>query len=312
MEHKRNFMLSRMGVFVVNRLAVKNLLRYPIFSQVNGSVSPREVTMFEDTVIINTSHYMSLLDALQGKGFRVRSVKKDIPCIQRLETLGLTSCLVGTSETLIFMLFAPRLLGVVEIIYAYDKIFSRTGARAIAAQLGVRIVYVSLEQVCSPASGACERVLPSFATSEAIQRFWGPINSLPLQNDHLLIIEQQLPCGNVDKNTPPCLIGSRKLVCTSVAPTAILYEQNQPSPREGCFGGDLSWGTCSRGMFLCDQKKSFSTETPPRSSDIVIQSECLNGVCLLKDMMHYPPWTLVSTSFRNRASTLFRVRSSVC
>ena len=44
-------------------------------------------------------------------------------------------------------------------------------------------------------------------------------------------------------------------------------------------------------MFLCDQKKSFSTETPPRSSDIVIPSECLNGVCLLKDMMYYPPWT---------------------
>jgi hypothetical protein len=289
MEHKRNFMLSRMGFFVVNRLAAKRLLRYPIFSPVNGSVSRREVTIFEDAVIINNSHYMSLMDALQVKGFRVRSVQKDMSCIQRLEALLSTSCLVGTSKFLDFMLFAPRLLGVVEIIYAYNNIPSIPGGSGLAEQLGVRIVYVSLEQVCSPASGACERVLPSFATSEAIQRFWGPFTSISLQNN-LLIIQQQLPCGNVDENTPPCLIGSRKLVCTSVAPTAILYEQNQPSPREGCFGGDLSWGTCSRGMFLCDQNQSLSRETP-MSSDIIIQSECLNGVCALNDMIYYPPWT---------------------
>lgn len=82
--------------------------------------------------------------------------------------------------------------------------------------------------------------------------------NITAQTEQLL---KQQPCGNVDETgTWPkgtkraCLIGSRKLVCISLAPTAILYDKTQPSPREGCFGGDLSWDTCPHGKFLCDDK----------------------------------------------------------
>lgn len=67
-----------------------------------------------------------------------------------------------------------RLVDVVEIISSHDNQSSTHGVSGLKDQLGVRFVYISMERVCSPASGACKLVLPTYPTSEAIFNIYHP------------------------------------------------------------------------------------------------------------------------------------------
>jgi hypothetical protein len=248
----RNLFLSRAGFFVSNRLSTQLIVNYSISASA-GNARKHEVGFIGGPFLENGVHLANFFHSLEHRGLDAIFLPDRAPVAETLRALRTLSCIVGTTDTLFYMIFAPRVLGVVELLSSLVDM--PESGRALAAQMGRKLVRVLLGSKDSHRGSPL--ILPSFKTGQAIRQV---LESDPATSseDSVFreVLMQQLPCGNPPE--PPCVIGGRTLVCTSLAPHVVLSVELQPPPREGCFGGDLSWGTCHRGEFLCDYLPSRS------------------------------------------------------